>query len=172
LNVIRNNSHFYAIRAVASLYNLFEETVKEQSELTVVIDSVAQLQGHGALDNPVALIGLEVDLAGSCTDVGLVDAHTADISWGDGSTDTDPDFDAFNDCVGGVTGTLMAAHIYVAPGIYTFTLNVTDDDAGVGTATDQREVVDAAGAIGAVVERLTPLATDPQIGGRRVHGGS
>ena len=34
--------------------------------------------------------------------------------------------------------------------ICTITLNVTDDDAGVGTATDQHEVVDAAGAIAAV----------------------
>ncbi len=52
LNIIRTNSYFYAIRAVASLYELFEKTVNEQSELTVLIDSVAQIQGHGALDDP------------------------------------------------------------------------------------------------------------------------
>ena len=61
LNVIRNNSYFYAIRAVASLYNLFEETVKEQSELTVVIDSVAQLQGHGALDDPDYFVNVGIN---------------------------------------------------------------------------------------------------------------
>jgi len=52
LNIIRTNSYFYAIRAVASLYELFEKTVKEQSELTVLIESVAQIQGHGPTDDP------------------------------------------------------------------------------------------------------------------------
>jgi PKD repeat protein len=106
-------------------------------------------------------VGLEVDLAGSFTDVGTLDTHTADITWGDGTTD--PGFDAFSDCVGGVTGTLNATHIYADPGIYTITLNVTDDDAGVGTTTAPITVVDAAGAVAAVVESLTPLADDPNI---------
>jgi hypothetical protein len=128
------------------------------------IDSITDESGAEiGVNVPVALVGLEVDLAGSFTDVGTVDTHTAQINWGDGSTDEDPEFNAFSDCVGGVTGTLNAAHIYADPGIYTITLNVTDDDAGVGTTTAQIEVVDAAGAIEAVVEALTPLADDPNV---------
>jgi len=126
------------------------------------IDSITDETGAEiGVDVPVALVGLEVDLAGSFTDVGTLDTHTADITWGDGTTD--PGFDAFSDCVGGVTGTLNATHIYADPGIYTITLNVTDDDAGVGTTTAPITVVDAAGAVAAVVESLTPLADDPNI---------
>ena len=128
------------------------------------IDSLTDETGAEiGVDVPVALVGLEVDLAGSFTDVGTVDTHTAEIIWGDGITDPDGDFNTFSDCLGGITGTLNATHIYAAPGIYTFTLNVTDDDGGVGTTTAQIEVVDAAGAIAAVVESLTPLADDPKI---------
>jgi len=126
------------------------------------IDSITDETGAEiGVDVPVALVGLEIDLAGSFTDVGTVDTHTAEINWGDGNTDTV--FDAFNDCLGGVTGTLSDPHIYAAPGVYTITLKVTDDDGGVGTPTAQIEVVDAAGAVASVVESLTPLADDPNI---------
>jgi hypothetical protein len=128
------------------------------------IDSITDETGAEiGVDVPVALVGLDIDMAGSFTDVGTADTHTAEVSWGDGNTDADADFDAFSDCVGGVTGTLNATHIYADVGVYTITLNVTDDDGGVGTTTAQIEVVDAAGAIEKVVERLTPLADDPNI---------
>jgi hypothetical protein len=128
------------------------------------IDSITDETGAEiGVDVPVALVGLEIDLGGSFTDAGTADTHTAEIIWGDGNTDTDADFDAFTDCVGGVTGTLDAAHIYADPGIYTITLSVTDDDGGVDTTTAQIEVVDAAGAIATVIELLTPLADDPNI---------
>jgi hypothetical protein len=50
LEVVRSNSYLYAIRATAALYKLFAEESKQQTDLTVVIDSVQQLQGHG--DDP------------------------------------------------------------------------------------------------------------------------
>jgi len=119
------------------------------------IDSLSDETGAEiGVDVPVALVSLEVDLAGSFTDVGTVDTHTAEINWGDGNTDTTPEFDAFNDCLGWATGTLNAAHIYADPGVYTITLNVTDDDGGVGTATAQIEVVDAAGGHQQAVHRV------------------
>jgi len=130
------------------------------------IDSITDETGAEiGVDVPVALVGLEVDLAGSFTDVGIVDTHTVgtEISWGDGSKDVYPYFDTFNDCLGGVTGTLNDSHIYADPGMYTITLKVTDDDGGVGTTIAPIEVVDAAGAIAEVVESLTPLADAPNI---------
>jgi PKD repeat protein len=60
-----------------------------------------------------------VSFAGSFTDPGTLDTHTADWKFGDGTT---------------ATG-LSAAHAYNAAGTYTVTFTVTDDDNGVGQAT-------------------------------------
>lgn len=127
------------------------------------IDSLMdELGAEIGVDVPIALVGLEIDLEGSFTDVGAADTHTAEILWGDGGF-TDTDFDAFSDCVGGTIGTVNDTHIYAITGIHTITLSVTDDDNGVGTTPHQIEVVDAAGAIVHVIESLTPLAYDPNI---------
>jgi hypothetical protein len=48
--IIRRNSYFYGIRAIATLYRLFAEQSKRQAELTVVIDTIQQIDGHG--DDP------------------------------------------------------------------------------------------------------------------------
>jgi hypothetical protein len=128
------------------------------------IDKITdELGAQIGVDVPVALVGLEVHLVGSFTDVGIVDTHTASLDWGDGEVYTQADFDSFTDCLGWAIGLLNATHVYAAPGTYTITLVVTDDDGGVGTATAQIEVVDAAGAIAEVVESLAPLADDPNI---------
>lgn len=60
MSVIRSHSYFHGIRAVAGLYKLFQQTVKDQSELTVTIDSVAQIQGHGALDDPDYFVNVAI----------------------------------------------------------------------------------------------------------------
>lgn len=64
-----------------------------------------------------------VSLAATFTDPGVNDTHTCAIDWGDGTTTTP--------AVG--TGTCGQAHTYTAPGAYTITVSVTDDDGGVGT---------------------------------------
>ena len=115
------------------------------------------------IDVPVALAGLTVGLAGTFNDVGMTDSHVATIDWGDGSSDAHAAFDVFSDCFGLSTGAVAARHVYAAPGVFTITLRVTDNSAGVGTATFQVEVVDASGAIAGVIESLAPLAGDPNV---------
>jgi len=46
LGRIRQYSYLYSIRSVAALYELFEETVRNDSSLTVVIDRVVELDCH------------------------------------------------------------------------------------------------------------------------------
>jgi hypothetical protein len=58
-----------------------------------------------------------VSFAGSFTDPGASDTHTIEWDFGDGGT---------------ATGTLTPTHVYAAPGNYTVTMRVTDDDGGVG----------------------------------------
>ncbi len=97
-----------------------------------------------------ALILTELDAAGSFTDVGTLDTHTAVINWGDGMEDD----------LGSVMGTIAATHTYADPGDYTITLTVTDDDEGVGTPTKGIRVLDAEGATREAIENLIPLAED------------
>lgn len=84
--------------------------------------------------NPQFILPLvhELDFTGSYTDVGTMDTHTIYWDFGEGDTET---------------GTLNPSHTYDAPGAYTVTLTVTDDDTGVGTATYEVEVGDEFGAL-------------------------
>ncbi|QDU49638.1 PKD domain-containing protein [Gimesia panareensis] len=70
-----------------------------------------------------------VSLSGSFTDVGTLDLHSATIDWGDGTLSA-----ATLDETGG-SGTFGGSHAYTAGGIYTVTVNLSDDDTGSDTLT-------------------------------------
>jgi hypothetical protein len=125
----------------------------------VSIDSLTDEYDEGpGYATPVALRALDVVLEGSFTDAGIVDTHTALIDWGDGEVYTQADFDSFSDCLGWATGTAAATHAYLQTGTFDVTFTVTDDDGGVGTATVQIEVIDAAAAAEAAIDDLRNLA--------------
>jgi len=69
-------------------------------------------------------VGASVGLRAPFTDPGSLDTHTSTWHWGDGSTSP-----------GTVTaGMSSASHAYAAPGVYSVTVSVTDDDGGSGTS--------------------------------------
>lgn len=113
------------------------------------------------LDVPVALVNLEVNLTASFTDAGTADTHFAKLQWGDSTFDSS--FSTFSDATGGVTGSIAHSHIYQGPGELIITLQVFDDDFGVGTETIPITVVDASGALKSVLEMLMPMVDDPNI---------
>jgi predicted esterase len=84
-----------------------------------------------------------VTLAGTATDPGLADTHTATVDWGDGVSEPTT--------VGQGSGsaTLSATHRYAESGEYMVTLTVADDDGGTalwaGTVVDGCTVVGTAG---------------------------
>lgn len=76
-------------------------------------------------------IGALVNASASFIDPGFLDTHTAVWDWGDGVT-SEGVVDGYN---------VSGQHVYNAPGVYTLTLTVQDDDGGVGSATFEYIVV-------------------------------
>ena len=108
-------------------------------------------------DTSVVLVGSPMHLAGSFTDVGTQDTHTATMDWGDGASTTPALIQAAG------SGAVTDTHVYEAPGLYALTLAVTDDDTQAGTATVSVAVVDPIGATQAVIETLAALTSDPSL---------
>ena len=128
-------------------------TVNNVNPITV-IDAVTDETGEEVATNlRLLLVYTQVDLSASFSDVGTQDTHVAAISWGDGSSDD----------LGATTGSIATAHIYTLPGDYLVTLEVTDDDTGVGSASASITVADATGAITELVMQMEALAADPAL---------
>jgi PKD domain len=99
-----------------------------------------------ALSAPKIVVPNEVvTFAGTFTDPGTADTHTATWAFGDSSS----------------ASGWSVSHYYTAPGVYTVTLTVAQgDDPGVGTATTTVTVLspsDALGQIGQYVQTLPEL---------------
>ncbi len=84
--------------------------------------------------NPVPVNTLVVATA-PFTDPGILDTHTATMSWGDATSSA-----ATVTEVNG-SGSTSASHTYTSAGVYTLTLTVTDDDGGSGQCAFQYVVV-------------------------------
>jgi hypothetical protein len=105
----------------------------------VVIDSVSS-GGSGYL-----LPGSAAEIHGRFTDPGYPDTHTALWRFGDQATLTGTLVET-NDPPEG-RGTVAAAHLYDAPGLYRVEVEVLDDDGGLGADTIELHVLSAAEAL-------------------------
>jgi len=104
--------------------------------LTVTVANVAPIVTAGP-DCTVA-VSETLTFSGVFTDVGVLDTHTIAWDFGDGIT---------------TTSALTPTHVYTAPGIYTATLAVADDDGGTGSDT----------LVITVTEQITPVYDTPLV---------
>ena len=99
--------------------------------LLVTVNNLAPVVDAGA--DQTVNEGDLVNFSGSFTDPGVVDTHTVEWDFGDGSAPQ--------------SGTLTPSHVYANNGSYTVTLTVTDDDGGVGSDSLQVTVQDSGAAV-------------------------
>ena len=93
-------------------------------DLVVTVDNVAPTVLAGG--DTTVLAGSTFTRNGFFTDAGILDTWTATVDYGDGSGVQPLDLNP--------TGRFHLQHRYTAPGTYTVTVAVRDDDDGVGTA--------------------------------------
>jgi hypothetical protein len=141
----------------------------------VTVRNVAPRIGTASVKDPLGydlgdgtrftVVGVPVTLNATFTDPGKPDTQTGAVDWGDG-TSLDTSFASFTDARNGATGQLRDRHAYAAPGTFTLTATITDDDGGATPVQLTLRVVSLEDAIEEVADRLTQLiaaATDPRV---------
>jgi hypothetical protein len=138
-----------------------------ESTVTITIKNVAPIVAPLALTDPAGrvigstvpfiLTNLPVTATTSFTDPGVADTQTAELAWGDGAVEADGSFEEFTQATGGEEGAVGQTHRYVTPGSYTPTLDVEDDDHGVGTVSTSVLVVSPEQAIQDMIARIDLL---------------
>lgn len=153
------------VRDAANIDAIVSDTASVEvnnADPTAKVDSVNQPGKYFIL--PYDTLTFE----GSFADAGWLDTHTADWDFGDGSVDLavideeneEPD----------ATGAATIEHGYIAPGAYEVTLEVADDDNGIGTAMAAVIVVpiqDVLASINNYIKGLPSSAFDKQADQRK-----
>ncbi len=147
-----------------------ELEASHQSTTTATIENAPPVVGE-IEDLPADPIQVNsaVTLSADFTDPGILDTHTAQIDWGDGTTS------AGTVAQGSGSGTVTGGHTYGAAGVYTVTVTVTDNDGDSGSRSHEYVVVyDPDGGFvtggGWIHSPEGALVTDPSASGRANFG--
>lgn len=138
--------------------------------LQVTVNNVAPVVGPVTVPAEPQMINSTVTVSSPFTDVGVLDTHVAEINFGDGTTSAGEITESDG------SGTVSGNHAYTAAGIYLVTINVTDKNGGVGTATATQYVViyDPSGGFvtggGWIYSPLGAYVADPTQTGRANFG--
>ncbi|TPW19192.1 MAG: Uncharacterized protein FD126_2933, partial [Elusimicrobia bacterium] len=109
---------------------------------TATISNVAP--ALGTLSNQAAAEGAFVSLLGAVfTDPGFLDAHSATVDWGDGTTQA----------AAISSKTVFAQHAYGDNGAYTVTVTVADDDGGTSARSFTASISNAAPSMASLADQ-------------------
>ena len=112
------------------------EGTSNSMSFVVTANNVAPILGNVSASPAVAEVGAQaVSASVDFTDPGVLDTHTASIDWGDGSTTPASVAEANG------TGIASADHVYLATGVYTVAITVTDNDGGASSSMFQFVVI-------------------------------
>lgn len=89
---------------------------------TLTIYNVCPSVGDITVSASLLPVGDLLEASAPFTDPGIIDTHTAEWEWGDGSKSPGDVIEANG------SGTVYGDHIYSTPGVYTVTLTVWDED--------------------------------------------
>ncbi|MFH1724774.1 MAG: PKD domain-containing protein, partial [Elusimicrobiota bacterium] len=109
--------------------------------LTVSVLNAAPVVKAG--EDRTAQEGTTVEISATFTDAGILDTHTAEVDWGDGTTSAAE----LNEEDG--AGGLRAEHVYADNGVYAARVTVTDNDGDSGEAAIELTIENAAPTIAA-----------------------
>jgi len=104
-------------------------------------------------DTIVLVAGQPVTFTGGFTDPGKLDTHTSTLDWGDKTPVDTYSFDA------GVQTDVSDTHAFAAPGTYTITYSVADDDGGTSSLTAKVTVESPAQALSVIDSYVGSMAS-------------
>lgn len=138
-----------------------------ESEYVATVDVVNVPPTCGPVSAPLAPspVGATVSISAPIVDPEPADTHTGTVAWGDGTSSPAA-------VAGGVA---TAGHAYAAPGVYTVTVDVADDDGGTASCVFRYVVVydPSAGFVtggGWIDSPAGAYAADPAATGRASFG--
>ncbi|GAA2742260.1 hypothetical protein GCM10009868_11520 [Terrabacter aerolatus] len=135
-SILDYNTEFKTPAQVTSLYAPDQFRISDHDPVVVGLHLTNSAPVVGDVTGPstATSVGSPVTVSAPFTDADPLDAHTASISWGDGST-----------TAGTVTGgTVSGDHVYSAAGVYTVTVTVTDQWGNTGSRATTVVVYDRA----------------------------
>ncbi|MCK4800156.1 PKD domain-containing protein [Candidatus Parcubacteria bacterium] len=137
---------------------------------TVTVNNVAPVVEAVTVPVEPQSIDTNIIVTSIFSDVGVLDTHTAEIDFGDGTTSIGVVAE-----VNG-SGTVTSNHIYASAGIYTVTVTVLDDDGGKDIVTANKSIViyDPTGGFvtggGWIDSPLGAYVADPTLTGKASFG--
>ncbi|GAB3071527.1 hypothetical protein GCM10027053_40490 [Intrasporangium mesophilum] len=124
-SVLDYNTDFKSPGQIASLYAPDQFRISDHDPVVVGLDLTNAAPVVGTVSGTPTQVGTSATVSAAFTDADRLDAHTATISWGDGSSSAAT-----------ITGgTVSGSHTYAAVGLYTVTVTVTDQWGNAGSSS-------------------------------------